>query len=1340
MPHRHRYIRFFISSTLADMTRERNLLQGVLNELSAEYAKRGWTVEYVDLRWGITEEAGLDNRTIGICLDELDLCRELSPKPNFIILSGQRRGWMPLPESVPEYILPSLPGFADPSWRALFDRWYRLDTDCAAAIGNTYILQPRRDRFTDNDTWEREVYRHLHSGFGALPSATELEIESGALQVSDSREHVICYFRNLCLIPAGKQRVYADIDQKPIEEFRSKIRKSVGESHIIWRDITFAEYCTEVFERNFCDDMRSHIVRVINAVIDSHIDPSGENERHMEIAEERAGVMIGREDNVTEIDHYMRDKNASYALWFRDTSGVGKTTLMAETALRYRHTHNVIFRTCGESDESCNGERMLDSIWKQMSAVYPLKGWTITDLPGHRTSNNYFDRFFTATEMFRTRLKIFDKPLLIIVDSMDSLESKDSEEFFTLGWADCDLGPKVKIILTSTNDERINTAVGKIRKAALGPLSKETAEKVVRQILADNGRNPGLIMRLAIKQAMERCDRRPVYLNLLGHFLSGFHSYDCLPEIPADFSGLLRLVIASATDKSNHNPAIVRMALTLLYCSRYGLSHSEMLRALNADEDLYPLIKATSIHAIEGRTIPPILWSRLYHGLRFLFRTRHTPYGELIRYSHNAIRVEIGKMFISETGMNTVLTTGQAFADLAIMHSRLETAHDLQEFVNCAYNAGVNFFNHGDSESVWYESVVKTLKEPHFLHRKLQLDWDDLMHDINLGIEALDALGSGEACSLRKLKIDLSFIETSSWEEFLLQCQALHPESMLRKLTLREPAAVLKKLYDNIQPYNLIVTATRRAGENPILSNDGLKIVSLTDYRHRVQTEDTHGMTSFNYSLNQAAIAFDASADLNIHAIALQDGVLIYDLLKRKSIEWEISVGNPQWVSISADGKRYAYGNESNFSDNRNGRQDFGARAGRLSDSGVYLWLATPGQPCRINLDTGENRSFPVSKDYDPSAKIVKIIAASNDCCIMQTGSHAYYIYTYDLNDTAKCSIEKYYGGTEAYKLEAACICGNEMISTDNLNGHTLRLNVAGNRLGCHEATTLFGIKAISRNGRYAFSNIENRIYNLPELLDSFILYEQYNAGINTVASDPSGRIVAMTCGKNDLQDHFPEIVVITDGRLRKINMIGRTDNYYSTCAVSPDGRSIWTSGNWLNSSLLKLDLQGNVLAEIPEAGSKISLQFTADGRYLIALQGSMIVGSDAVFHIIDTRDNSVQAKFEIEELSGYTADRTTGWMRISADGMYAIVGPEGDKEAVDLTAQKILPRNKADVIIRANPPKKSLFKVVGPRIDYIGRRAMRSAYLPGLCNSVENDRGLVAVTQSGRIAFFERP
>jgi hypothetical protein len=102
-------IRLFVSSTFTDMKAERDLLQRkVFKRLREKCQELGLRFQAIDLRWGVSEEAGRDNRTMRICLRELKRCQSGGPKPNFLILLGDRYGWCPLPEIIPAALFEKL--------------------------------------------------------------------------------------------------------------------------------------------------------------------------------------------------------------------------------------------------------------------------------------------------------------------------------------------------------------------------------------------------------------------------------------------------------------------------------------------------------------------------------------------------------------------------------------------------------------------------------------------------------------------------------------------------------------------------------------------------------------------------------------------------------------------------------------------------------------------------------------------------------------------------------------------------------------------------------------------------------------------------------------------------------------------------------------------------------------------------------------------------------------------------------------------------------------------------------------------------------------------------------
>ena len=110
-----RTFRLFISSPFSDFIEERAMLhKHVFPEIEGYCTKNNLNFQFqaIDLRWGVSEESQLDQKTLEVCLDQVKDCQNY-PKPNFLIMSGDRYGWVPLPyaieedefESLEEYII-----------------------------------------------------------------------------------------------------------------------------------------------------------------------------------------------------------------------------------------------------------------------------------------------------------------------------------------------------------------------------------------------------------------------------------------------------------------------------------------------------------------------------------------------------------------------------------------------------------------------------------------------------------------------------------------------------------------------------------------------------------------------------------------------------------------------------------------------------------------------------------------------------------------------------------------------------------------------------------------------------------------------------------------------------------------------------------------------------------------------------------------------------------------------------------------------------------------------------------------------------------------------------------
>jgi hypothetical protein len=55
----------------------------------------------IDLRWGMRDDAALDQQTMEICLRDIDRCQQIGIKPYFIALLGNHYCWRSLPLRIP---------------------------------------------------------------------------------------------------------------------------------------------------------------------------------------------------------------------------------------------------------------------------------------------------------------------------------------------------------------------------------------------------------------------------------------------------------------------------------------------------------------------------------------------------------------------------------------------------------------------------------------------------------------------------------------------------------------------------------------------------------------------------------------------------------------------------------------------------------------------------------------------------------------------------------------------------------------------------------------------------------------------------------------------------------------------------------------------------------------------------------------------------------------------------------------------------------------------------------------------------------------------------------------
>ena len=524
MPTTARTIRLFVSSTFSDMKAERNVLQrDVFPKLQRHCLANGLRFQAIDLRWGVSEEAGRDNRTMRICLRELKRCQEPGrPRPNFLILLGNRYGWRPLPELVPADLFEALEKKLFPSEAERLREWYRRDDN---AVPPVYELQPRGEEVTGwHETVEKRLLGFLEKAKEALRSdpvltgelrgtldaaaigisATEQEIRAGALTVEDARHHVHAFYRTITGPPPDQlPGDYVDLaDGHPdslaaeaLRNLKDRIKETIGENvrpyDVPWRgnDVSEADLS------QFTSDVYDRLKAVIDVQIGSlkEIPPEEQEEdAHRTFGEERRAGFIGRDEPLKLIADYLHDGPAQI-LAAVGPAGSGKSAVMAEAVHRARLMANddgvVLARFLGVTPGSSDLIQTLRDIVGRIRNRYPREN--VEELqsgsgpepsePGEKKAD---DREIPSdinplTNAFHEALARATpgRPLWLFLDALDQL--RDTELAATLSWLPDKLPGGVRVVVSSALP-----ADGK--SEAEGPSSKtspsDPRERILRNL------------------------------------------------------------------------------------------------------------------------------------------------------------------------------------------------------------------------------------------------------------------------------------------------------------------------------------------------------------------------------------------------------------------------------------------------------------------------------------------------------------------------------------------------------------------------------------------------------------------------------------------------------------------------------------------------------------------------------------------------------------------------------------------------------------------------------------------------------------------------------------------
>ncbi len=677
MPQQTKVFRVFVSSTFTDMKLERYILQRItFPKLERFCEANGARFQAVDLRFGVSAESQMDQKTLQICLNEIERCQKISPKPNFIILLGEKYGWQPIPEIIPEDEMMQILNTLPDDKRKLVNRWYLNDQN---AVPPEFILQPRNDELREYSSWEpiekelRNLLRNSVEELNFRPekkikyfaSATHQEIIKGALdlpkEIESPDRHVFAFSRTIKRMPYDKSaKGFIDLNDegpdlksgKEIEALKSHLKERLGEGHFVeyqgeWKNGTLFIDNRDLLK--FGDDVYNKLEAIIKVQLKETIDKDEllyEIKLHNKFKAQLTEHFYGRNETLRQLQDYLYTNSENSICVLTGNSGSGKSSVMAEFVNEIEAGMKdavIVTRFIGTTSRSTNIISLLESVCRQVAGSFDT---TIEALAGEGREKSLHD-INGMSEIFKECLTLGrrDKPVFIFLDALDQLSETDNALSFY--WIPQTLPENSKMVVSVISDH--NTRLGSHKDIDLPVLPEKEASVILNRWLSVAKRT------LLTEQKNELLDKfkvtgLPLFLKLAFEQAKKWNSYmeksDC--ELPYDVNGIINKFINLL--EKEHNMDFVRDVICLMLCGRYqGLAENEILEIFAFDEGLWNqfLERTHEDHRDELRQmkemmkkkkkwmkLPVAVWSRLYLDLEPYLTERDADGVPIITFFH----------------------------------------------------------------------------------------------------------------------------------------------------------------------------------------------------------------------------------------------------------------------------------------------------------------------------------------------------------------------------------------------------------------------------------------------------------------------------------------------------------------------------------------------------------------------------------------------------------------------------------------------------------------------------------------------------------------------------------
>ncbi|MFW2446597.1 MAG: hypothetical protein ACN4E6_04640 [Qipengyuania pacifica] len=612
--------RIFLSSTFLDFAWEREFLNTTLvPALNEELRTEGRQIDLLDLRWGVSREAGLDNHAVDICMAEIRRSRASGARPYFLYLGSDRPGWIPLPRLLGEADHRAIQAILkehDQSAAALLDGLYRAESNF---IAPTHTLRNRDD---------------FEAAYGFEWTEAEERV----------RNAIDAYLDHLS--PALAQRLSTPVTLQELELGLSLVDGDAERIGAMWRG-----------------EKRSLFGRMAKA---RSVDGGGWRQRVGRMFADK-GASLEELERAGENDEAYR---AAFAQWARkvlmraarspEAGGIGTDPAAAPAALIERNCVASLARQIDETERQpillfgssgCGKSVIIDQLVRgrpEAIVVRPGRERQRLDADGFaslmvRAIGGEVSEGGEASEALvslRRRLeRPFSSDVLLVVDGIDECDWRDVGE--AVSWLPAEAGERLTLAITTSEDGIRNAFADIFSRDAILPLAEFDGEETrlaVESFLGASGRRlqPEQFERLL--EGLGDMPAKAVATRIASTIARALSDDDELEQNESRLEAWIASWIKHLISREGHGQRLAEATLALLAAARRSVTEANLFDAVKDDAGIIAWLRESFPDAVALDTLPRTVFSRLIGSLSPLLETTERD-GELhYAFMHQALK------------------------------------------------------------------------------------------------------------------------------------------------------------------------------------------------------------------------------------------------------------------------------------------------------------------------------------------------------------------------------------------------------------------------------------------------------------------------------------------------------------------------------------------------------------------------------------------------------------------------------------------------------------------------------------------------------------------------------